>query len=493
LKASAPKYKRTALALIFIVFALVLLTLPMMKFGEVPYTWLTIGRFHPVILHFPIVLIIVAFLLEILRRVGIGHKGDRVVTIILVAAAISTVVAIASGYLLYASGDYAGNLLQQHLWLGTITGVLILATVGCYFIAKNFTRLYPLYVAGLLASNGAVAYTSHLGGSLTHGEEYLTEYFPLMMNKQTSVAAKPDSAMLLYDDLLQPVLQAKCLSCHNDARAKGEYSMTSLQNMMKGGESGKAGLVPGYADSSEMYRRLLLPEDDDDRMPPKGKTPMTAAETELVRYWIAAGANAGTYVKDIKKDATISAAVAAVEPELKKYKRRQEIAKHRSVQLKRSLDTLARQLNVSISRDTTADEDDLYVLTMKFPPARFSGDQMRELAPFGDVFSKLSLVSSGVEDEGLYHIAQMPNVKALYLQKTNIKGSGIVHLQGMTSLEVLNLSYTGVDDKAALDLLKIPNLREVYLFQTRTSPDVIKALQAYKPSLRILMEEGPYL
>jgi hypothetical protein len=365
--------------------------------------------------------------------------------------------------------------------------------VAIYFVAKINLKLYPIYVGGLLISNVAVAYTSHLGGSLTHGEEYLTEYFPLIMSKQANDPVKHDSAMLIYEDMIQPVFEAKCISCHNDSRAKGEFSMTSYQKMLKGGESGKAGIVPGNADSSELYRRLLLPEEDDDRMPPKGKTPLTDPELNLIKMWIAGGARPTERVQDMRRNAAANTVISKIVPELKKYRMKQQIARHRSIQLKRSLDTLARKLNVSIEADSTADEDNMYMLTMKFPPARFTGDQFRELAPYGDVFSKLSLVSSGIEDDGLYHIAQMRNVKALYLQKTNINGSGIVFLQDMEKLEILNLSYTKLDDKAALDLLKIPNLREVYLFQTKTSPDVIKALQAYKPTLRILMEEGPYL
>jgi len=160
--------------------------------------------------------------------------------------------------------------------------------------------------------------------------------------------------------------------------------------------------------------------------------------------------------------------------------------------LKRSLDTVARQLNISIRRDTSAD-DNYYMVAMKFPPARLTNEQFKELAPFAGVFSKMSLVSSGLEDDGLYHIGQMINLKELYLQKTNLNGSGLIYLKNLEQLEVLNLSYTKIDDKAVLELLKIPNLREVYLFQTKASPDVIKALQEYKPTLRILMEEGPYL
>ena len=130
---------------------------------------------------------------------------------------------------------------------------------------------------------------------------------------------------------------------------------------------------------------------------------------------------------------------------------------------------------------------------MKFPPARLTNDEFIELNPFAGVFSKVSLVSSGIEDDGLYHVGHMVNLKELYLQKTNLNGSGLIYLRNLKQLEVLNLSYTKIDDKAVLELLNIPNLREVYLFQTKASADVIKALQEYKPTLRILMEEGPYL
>jgi uncharacterized membrane protein len=487
------KYKRVALAVFLFVPAMLLLALPGYKPVELPYLLLMIGRFHPVILHFPIVLIIVALLLEILRRFGVAGKIDRVITVILVTAAISTVVAIASGFLLYASGDYSGRLLQQHLWIGVITGACILTTVSLYFLYHQSAKLYPIYIIGLLVSNGAVAYTSHLGGSLTHGEDYLTEYVPFIVANGDAQVAKPDSAMLIYEDMLLPVFEAKCISCHNDSRAKGEFSMTSYQKMLKGGESGAAGIVPGEPDSSDIYRRLMLPEDDDDRMPPKGKTPLTVHEISLLKKWIASGAKLNSHMLAMKQQPGAATAINNVLPELKKYRRKQQVAKIKMTELKHSLDTLAASLNVTIEPDTSADEDNMYVLSMKFPPARFTGNQLVELTPYGNAFSKLSLVSSGIHDEALYHIAQMPNIKALYLQKTNLDGSGIIHLKNMQNLEVLNLSYTKVDDKSVLDLLQIPNLREVYLFQTKASPDVIKALQEYKPTLRILMEEGPYL
>ena len=486
------KYNRTALAVALFLPALMLLALPFYKPGDLPYLLLMIGRFHPVILHFPIVLIILAFILELLRKLKVLKTPDFVVLTILITAAITTVIAIASGFLLYASGDYSGELMQQHLWIGVITGACILMTVAFYFIYRNAAKFYPLYAAGLLLSNGAVAYTSHLGGSITHGEDYLTEYLPMIGSREDTVKIKPESEMLVYEDMIVPVFEAKCLGCHNDNRSKGEFSMVSIQHILKGGESGNPGIVAGMADSSELYKRLILPEDDDDRMPPKGKTPLTLPETNLVKFWIQQGAEMDMRVEELRRDSGSNVMVSHILPELKRYRRKQQIARIKAEQLKHSLDTVARQLNISIRRDTSA-EDNFYMVAMKFPPARLTNDQFRELAPFGDVFSKMSLVSSGIEDDGLYHIGKMVNLKELYLQKTNLNGSGLIYLQNLKQLEVLNLSYTKIDDKAVLELLKIPNLREVYLFQTKASADVVKALQEYKPTLRILMEEGPYL
>jgi Leucine-rich repeat (LRR) protein len=86
----------------------------------------------------------------------------------------------------------------------------------------------------------------------------------------------------------------------------------------------------------------------------------------------------------------------------------------------------------------------------------------------------------------------MVNLKELYLQKTNIDGSGLLYLTNLPNLERLNLSFTKIDDRAAIDLLKVPKLKEVYLYRTNTTKEVIEALSKNKPSLSLLVEEGPY-
>jgi hypothetical protein len=154
------------------------------------------------------------------------------------------------------------------------------------------------------------------------------------------------------------------------------------------------------------------------------------------------------------------------------------------------LEAVAGKLNVAIEADSL--EPGLFSLRVKFPPAPFTNDQFRELAPYNDAFSRLSIASSGIDDNGLYHISQMANVKKLFLQKTNIDGAGFIYLMQMPNLETLNLSFTKIDDKVALDLLKFPSLKEVYLLGTKCTPQVVEALRKNKPGLKILIEEGPY-
>jgi hypothetical protein len=268
--------------------------------------------------------------------------------------------------------------------------------------------------------------------------------------------------------------------------------MTSLNELMAGGESGKPGIVPGDTSQSGAYLRVILPPGHSDRMPPEGKTPMTADEIALLAHWIQTGADPALRVAEARQDSSVGVVITSMLPELARYRRKAAVAKLKAEDLRRELEVLATNLDVIVEPDTMADGD-TYLLAMKFPPAPFTNDQFRELAPYSEVFSRASLVSSGIDDAGLYYISRMVNLRTLYLQKTRLDGSGLIHLQKLPRLEVLNLSFTKVDDKAALDLLNFPALKTVYLHGTATSPQVVEALRKYRPRLDIRMEEGPYL
>lgn len=96
-----------------------------------------------------------------------------------------------------------------------------------------------------------------------------------------------------------PIFEAKCNNCHNEDKSKGGLRMDTYALLVQGGDGG-AGLVPGKPDDSLALQRILLPEDDDEHMPPEGKEQMSAEETALFRWWIQEGASETLRVDDAK-------------------------------------------------------------------------------------------------------------------------------------------------------------------------------------------------
>ncbi|NIP96201.1 MAG: hypothetical protein GWO24_23320, partial [Akkermansiaceae bacterium] len=78
-----------------------------------------------------------------------------------------------------------------------------------------------VYSVGLLVCMGGVGAAGHWGGSLTHGEDYLTAYLPEALGGEAKPepvdpGTKEDAA--IFGRVIQPVLQKKCVDCHNPAK-----------------------------------------------------------------------------------------------------------------------------------------------------------------------------------------------------------------------------------------------------------------------------------
>ncbi|AWV98536.1 c-type cytochrome domain-containing protein [Arcticibacterium luteifluviistationis] len=455
---------------------------------------LTIGRFHPILLHFPIVLVLLVLGAEVLRFLKIIQIDSKVFFYSFLVMIVLTLVSIFSGYLLFASGEYSGYLMEQHFNGGVLTGCLLFVSFALFLYHWKSGKLYAVYLIALLATNGAALYTGHQGGNLTHGQNFLTEYLP-MIGAEVEVESKVDSNQYLYEDIIQPILEAKCVGCHSTLRAKGNFSVSSFEDLFKEGKSGQTGLKHYLPDESELYLRVIMPDTVSDRMPPAGKTPLDDKEIAILKYWIANGAKTKQGLADsTTADSTkleMQLLVNQLEPALKRYRFNVHKLKLNAEKLAAELEYLATDMEVVIKRDEEA-EGEMYTLSNTFPPAPFDSEKLAQLKPYLDVFTKVSLVSSQIDDADLYIIAQMSNLKELYLQKTKLRGSGLIHLSQLENLKVLNVSFTKVDDKALLDLVKFPALKEVYTYSTGTTKDVIIALQKYKPTLQIHAEEGPY-
>ena len=113
------------------------------------------------------------------------------------------------------------------------------------------------------------------------------------MADHASAADVPaSSGAVSYHQQILPLFQAKCQGCHQPAKAKGKYVMTSFDRLLKGGSSGDAAIVPGQPDKSYLIE-LITPIDGEAEMPQKAD-PLHETEIALIRKWIEQGAKDDT-------------------------------------------------------------------------------------------------------------------------------------------------------------------------------------------------------
>jgi mono/diheme cytochrome c family protein/uncharacterized membrane protein len=254
-----------------------------------PEIILFLGRFHPLLVHLPIGFLVLLVILEALsrtRRFEHANASAGYILALLVPAVWATALC---GWLLSGSGEYEVRLLQVHRALGFATALLCTWVAVC-----RACRWRRFYTVSLCLNAAVLGAASHFGGSLTHGSDYLVRYAPAPFKtmlgvsptstSRTSVATKGVFALTI-----QPILQQRCVKCHNPEKRKGGLRLDTLEWLLRGGEDGPV-VVAGNAAESLMVKRVLLPLDDEDHMPPAGKPQLKPEEIALLRSWIEAGA-----------------------------------------------------------------------------------------------------------------------------------------------------------------------------------------------------------
>src|SRR6478672_7999194 len=228
-----------------------------------------IGHLHPALVHLPIGILLIGLLIQWLARKEKYSAMKAAVPLVLLCGAITALFSCLTGYILSTTDDYDKTLVTWHMWMGIGTA---LVSFMLYAKEKNpqVAINKKLLSIGLLV---LVFVTGHLGGSLTHGSDYYTKPLADIFSHDTfsTGAIKPIPNVqeaLAYSDVVKPILLTKCYGCHGPNKQKGGLRMDDSTKLMKGGKDGIV-IEPGKADASEMIKRLMLPVDNDDHMPPK--------------------------------------------------------------------------------------------------------------------------------------------------------------------------------------------------------------------------------
>lgn len=452
-----------------------------------------LGRFHPLLVHLPIGILLLAVLFAWLGRWQRFQHLKAVVPFALLMGTLAAIFSCVTGYLLSLSGEYDLQALNQHRNLGiavTVWGALLLLLQKSG-VNQRFGFLLQIVLVTLVSVAG------HLGGSLTHGSDYLTQALPepyrAWLGLPPAVLAPAQIKNLpeanAYAAVVAPLLQEKCVSCHGSTKQKGKLRLDNPDFIQKGGKNGEI-VMPGKVADSEMMRRLLLPKSDEKHMPPKEKNQLSEAEVKLLHWWIETGANFDKKVKELpqseevkpllaalQKGGTGSAPEASIWPDVKVSAPSQQA-------LQALKDAGAVVLPLGQNNNL------LSVNFINVPDAK--AKDLALLKPVAKQVVALRLSGVTVGDQDLNILAELPHLTKLFLDGTKVSDSGLAKLKSAKYLNYLNLINTKVSKAGLAHLKAVTSLREVYVYQTAikgsTDWQVLKSLLP-----KVNIDTGGYL
>ncbi len=382
---------------------------------------------------------------------------------------ITAVLACISGLLLYTSEGYAFSTVQNHLILGLATALICLLLF--FQVKKCKTINTPKIHLNSALLGLFLMLTGHLGGSLTHGEDYLIEVLPEQVQSAFGYTGYEEfdpialdenhwEEALFYEDVIQPIFNQNCRSCHNQKNSKGGLLLTSKETILKGGKNGP--VISGSSwEKSELHHRMTLPLDHEDHMPPKEKKQPKKEELELVKYWLASGA---PFEKNL--------AMAGVTEELvEPFFIKSEVSIYPKVELTSvGTEKLSNVRDKGFFIEPLIKESSLLkVSCINFPD--FNEKDLELLQDISQNIVFLDLSRTKVNDQVFESLIDFENLTILKLNNTHITGTGFEHLHKCTHLIQLHLTETEVN-LLNLNLLNgHPKLKKVFAYKTPASKE----------------------
>ena len=463
------------------------------------------GNLHPVVVHFPIALVIVAAGAEIFGVFCRGHRRYSMTIVCVVVAAFFSIFAAWAGWL-NAIGDArsgtAERVLLFHRWIGIAMASVITITLIVTLIDMARPRYWLLACsrATLILAALLVMVAGYLGGELVYGNGYLLSAF----NQSSSagrvavgdedlesrapsdflggarvVAQGPseNANVVLYKDKVVPILAAHCYSCHGPKKQRGSLRLDQMSSLLSQ-QPPTTVIVPGDASASGMIQRVTLSHDDVDFMPASGE-PLSAGQIDILRSWINNGApivlDSGPVLVGDKTPSVEVIKSPAVDPDVITV----PLSNEQGAALNRLQEQGIRV--VLISEKTTGLE-----VNASVGAVAFDQEMISDIGVLGEHVVWLSFGRTAITDEDLNIIPLLTNLQRLRLDGTEIGDGAMSYIAIPKNLNWLNIYDTNVSDQSIPVLASMSALRRIFVWDSSISKQGAIELATLRPDLEVV-------
>ena len=441
-----------------------------------------LGRFHPLLVHLPIGFLILAILIEIYCSIFKIRINPSIINFTWFVAFFSSVLTTILGLLIAETGHYIDENLFMHKIFGlSLTGITFISwflrlSIFSNLFSSSLKTLSNVIIVVLLTLTG------HYGGNLTHGETYLVDYAPeqikeLVVNKNKNIELEIDSVKI-YNDLIQPIFNQKCVSCHNKEISRGNLNMDSYSNLLKGGSSGNP-INKSDPRKSLLIKRITMPTSELKYMPPDGE-PVSFDEIKTLIWWINNFDKSNENLASLKVEDDIKESLEILYS--LNFKEKQWFEKIVVEKLDESLIQNIDNTTFQIKYIS----DDKKFLSVKYLKKNASINDIEKLQKISSNITYLTAKSSNLSNDIIKSISNFKNIVKLEIQDNNIDDESIEILQSLNNLEILNIHNTKITNRAIESLKNFKNLKRAYVWGTSISKNEVDDFNKNDSKLKLI-------
>ncbi len=445
------------------------------------------GRFHPLIIHLPIGIIVLGALFYWMSFREKWSRLKSVIAPILLGAAITSTFSVVFGLMLASDGSYAASSLTWHKWSGIITAI---ATWGSYIFYTAESKPSIPFKASFYIMLVSLILAGHKGGQITHGKNYLLQYAPGFLvtlfngsiedNSSYFIAESNMDSTEAFRDIIKPMLDAKCIQCHNPDKSNGGLVLTSFEAILDGGNSGEV-LQAGDVFESKLFARTTLPQSSSKFMPLEG-IPFTYKEQEIMAWWIETGHEEFLKLRSVE----IPKNILVLLEELYGYSHKPKSFVEKNKVSPVDSIALAAVNKIGFHAKPIANNTNFLDVVVSPDISDITAEMVSSLAQIKEQVAWLAIPKRNLQDAMLQEIGTFTNLAKLKIPNNPISDQGLAKIKNLPNLEVLNVYDTKITDQSIANLESLKTLKNLYIWQTAITKEGLERLQAALPSTEIV-------